>query len=140
MTSRPSTPGLPAFVRDLVAITLSTGGATADIPRRLLLRPDDRWYFPRFPELTRIVPLTDLEAAFGSFLSDHLPVFDDSVRFGAWINPTTQTCYLDLITHAPTEVQAEVLAHRYSREGGRPVVAIYNPLRDLTTYLQHPAD
>jgi hypothetical protein len=127
-----------SFIRDLVSTTTRTGGATADIPRRRLLRPDDRWYFPRFPELTRIVPLTGLEAAFGSFISDHLTAFGDSVRFGAWINPTSRTCYLDLITHAPTEAQAEALAHRYSRDGGRPIVAIYNPLRGLTTYLHHP--
>jgi hypothetical protein len=128
---------MPAFVRDLVAITLSTGGATADVPRRVVLQPDDRWYFPRFPELTRIVPLADLEAAFSSFIADHLATFDDTVRFGAWINPTSRTCYLDLITHVPTEAQAELLAHRYGREAGRPVVAIYNPLRRLTTYLNY---
>lgn len=131
----PARQPLTAFIRNLVATTLRTGGATADVPRRQLLQPDDQWYFPRFPELTRILPLTDLDTAFGGFISAHLTAFDDTVRFGAWINTADRTCYLDLITHAPTEAQAAALARRYGREAGRPVVAIYNPLRDLTTYL-----
>jgi hypothetical protein len=57
------------------------------------------------------------------------------IQFGAWINPETRQGYLDLIARSSSRVEAEVLARRYGVQGGRQVVAIYNPVRDLTEWL-----
>jgi hypothetical protein len=40
--------------------------------------------------------------------------------------------YLDLITTAPSVREGLALARRYGPEGGRPVVAICDPLRGTT--------
>ncbi|WP_427884945.1 hypothetical protein ACQHIV_22445 [Kribbella sp. GL6] len=130
-------PTRPAAVTPsgLAAVTLSSGGVTADITRRTITPPRDSWYFPRYPGLTRIVPLDGLAAAIRGFVADHRALFTDEIQFGAWINPDSRLCYLDLITQLPDQAEAERMARRYGVEGGRKVVAIYNPVRALTVRL-----
>ena len=126
----------PAFLNRLAAVTLTTGGVTADITRLTITPPEDSWYFPRHPGLTRIVPQDALAAEIRDFVTEHHQLFVDGVRFGAWVNPDSQLCYLDLITWASSRREAERLARRYGEEGGRQVVAIYNPVRGVTERLR----
>ncbi|MFG1906195.1 hypothetical protein [Kribbella sp. NPDC048928] len=125
----------PAFPSRLAAVTLTTGGVTADINHETIGPALDSWYFPRYPGLTMIVPQDGLATAIDDFVDDHRALFTDEVQFGAWINPDSRLCYLDLITHAPERGLAEELAGRYGVEGGRRVVAIYNPVRAVTVRL-----
>jgi hypothetical protein len=128
---------LAGFTDRLAATTLTTGGVTADITRLSITAPCDSWYFPRYPELTRILPQAGLPVAIRDFVLDHRELFDgDLIQFGAWINPGTRMCYLDVITRSPSRVEAKRLARRYGAEGGRQVVAIYNPVRGVTERLE----
>jgi hypothetical protein len=36
----------------------------------------DSWHFPRYPELTRILPLEDLAGSMLDFVQDHHTLFD----------------------------------------------------------------
>jgi hypothetical protein len=124
-----------SFTNQLAATILTTGGVTADITRQTVTPPQDSWYFPRHPGLTRIVPQAGLPTAIRDFVAEHFALFDAAVQFGAWINPDSQLCYLDLITCLGDQAEAERLACAYGAEGGRQVVAIYNPVRVTTVRL-----
>ncbi|WP_405056164.1 hypothetical protein OG474_25900 [Kribbella sp. NBC_01505] len=127
---------LPGFTHRLAAATRATGGVTADITRLSITPVHDSWHFPRYPELTRILPLEDLAGSILAFVQEHQDLFDGEViQFGAWINPATQLCYLDLITRSSSRDEALELARKYGVQGGRQVVAIYNPVRELTEWL-----
>lgn len=112
------------------------GGVTADVTRRRLTPARDAWLLPRYPGLTRIVPLTELRESVADFLSAHQAVFDgEKVQFGGWINPVGRKCYLDLIVQVSSQSEAERLAGRYGREGGRRIEAIHNPALGRTVRL-----
>jgi hypothetical protein len=125
-----------AFTDLLVGTIQQTGGVTADITAGRLIPAPDAWLLPRYPGLTRIVPLTGLKESLTDFIETHRPVFDgELVQFGAWINPVGRQCYLDLIVQVPSQSEAERLAGRYGREGGRRIEAIHNPALGRTVRL-----
>lgn len=120
---------------EIARATLANGGATVDVAAGRLLPPDDRWYFPRHPARTRIVPPQCLQDSVATFITDHRQHFHDGLYLGTWLNPHTTTCYLDLITATPDKHEALALARRYSHQSGRKIVAICNPLRALTEHV-----
>ena len=121
---------------EIVAATLADGGATVDVTSGTLLTADDSWYFPRYPECTRIVPVDGLAAAVLAFAIDHEDVLRTERRWlGTWLNPGSGQCYLDVITRSASRSEALALARRYGREGGRRILAICNPLRQATEYV-----
>lgn len=121
------------LVEQIVRLTLDHGGTTADLMTMRTLPAVDAWYFPRFPERTMIVPLTDLAPSVHRFIGLHRDTLtDDNIWLGTWINPETRACYLDLITRNADQHEALKLARRYSRVGGRKIIAICNPRRRQT--------
>ncbi|MFI5709716.1 hypothetical protein [Kribbella sp. NPDC051620] len=124
------------FADLLVGAIQQNGGVTADITAGRLTPARDAWLLPRYPALTRIVPLAGLRASVVDFIETHKSVFDgDLVQFGGWINPVGRRCYLDLIVQAESQAEAERLAGRYGREGGRRIEAIHNPALGRTVRL-----
>ncbi|HEY3503044.1 MAG TPA: hypothetical protein VGN37_09735 [Actinocatenispora sp.] len=134
MSGRPApAPDESAFVGHVARVTRATGGATADLAARCLVAPADVWYLPRYPGLTRIVAPRGLAGSLAGFLAEHRRLLmGGGLLLGTWINPETGSCYLDLITQAATRRAGVALARRYSREGGRRIIAICNPLRGTT--------
>ena len=126
------------LVEQIVRMTLDHGGTTADL-RTMRIQPvEDAWYFPRFPERTMIVTLTELGSSVSRFIELHREaLITGGLWLGTWINPETRTCYLDLITRSADQHEAVELARRYSRDGGRKIIAICNPSRRLTVDLDN---
>lgn len=120
----------------MVAATVANGGVTVDPRTGAVLPPDDRWYLPRHPDLTRIVPLEELGAALARFAFDHADhLRDTDLLLGTWFSPDTKACYLDLIVREETEAGAIDAARRYSRTSDRHIVAICNPRRGQTIFI-----
>jgi hypothetical protein len=123
----------PIVLAGVAAATRRNGGATVDAGTGALRAPDDRWYFPRYPDLTAIVPPAGLEGALGAFVEHHRGrLASEGLLLGTWIRPATGHCYLDLITSAAGSAEALVLARRFSRLHGRRILAVCNPLRGRT--------
>jgi hypothetical protein len=126
-----------AFVERIVAAIRADGGANACVVGERLLPPEDAWSFPRYPERTRIIaPGADLVAELAAFIAAN----DAQLRaagcyLGAWINPQTREVYLDIATSRAELGEALALARMLGAQGGRAVVAIYNPARRETVYL-----
>lgn len=121
------------LLRRVVRATLEDGGATVDLTRGTMMEPRDRWYFPRHPELTRIVPVQCLAATIGGFVSEHARLWTRrGLLLGTWVNPDSGDCYVDLITHESSRARALDAARRHGRDGRRAIVALCNPHRRLT--------
>jgi hypothetical protein len=121
------------LIEQIVRMTVDHGGTTADLRTMKILPAIDAWYFPRFPEWTMIVALTDLDSSVSHFIEVHREMLiTGNLWLGTWINPETRTCYLDLITRTADAQEALALARRYSRYGGRKIIAICNPSRRQT--------
>jgi hypothetical protein len=121
------------LVEQIVRATLDHGGTTADLRTMKIVPAIDAWYFPRFPERTMIVALTDLDSSVSRFIEVHREtLITGNLWLGTWINPETRACYLDLITRTADQHEALHLARRYSRDGGRKIIAICNPSRRQT--------
>jgi hypothetical protein len=55
---------------------------------------------------------------------------------GTWIHPVTRYCYLDITTHRADLDEACRVARAVGMHEQRPIVALYNPKRRQTIYLE----
>ena len=93
----------------------------------------DYWYFPAFPDKTKIVAPERLEAAFAEFAATHAQDLARRGRYlGIWRNPHTGDYYLDINTRAKTKEQAIKRMEQINKVSKRHILAAYNPARDDT--------
>lgn len=93
----------------------------------------DYWYFPAFPDKTKIVSHERLEPAFAEFTAMHA---QDLARrghyLGLWRNPQNGNYYLDINTRTTTKEQAIKCMEQINKVSQRRILAAYSPARNTT--------
>jgi len=93
----------------------------------------DYWYFPAFPDKTKIVTPERLEPAFAEFTATYAQELAWPGRYlGLWRNPKTGNYYLDINIRATTKEQALKRMEQINKVSKRRILAAYNPSRDTT--------
>ncbi len=122
----------------LVAKTFEDGGLTYNFKSSKFVEPMDYWYFPKYPKITAIVDKEKLEDSLKEFIKSHhnLLIENDTV-FGTWVNPKSNKVYIDINTYKKDKAEALKTAKIYSKDQGRNIVSMYNPVHDKTIYIDH---
>lgn len=126
------------FFNKVIEEIMQSGGASVDVKRQIIVQPQDYWMFPKYPSKTRIIPKTmDLKREIDKYLEDcKVQLHEKGVYFGIWLNPKTNEYYLDITMTVGEMKEAILVAKKISIDEGRKIVAIYNPLRNETVYLE----
>lgn len=102
------------------------------------VEPKDLWYYPKYPSITQIVDASNLFAELNKFLtSNSTKLLENDTVFGTWINPKTGKVYIDINTYSEDEVAAQKNAREFSKNDGRQIVSMYNPLQARSEYIKH---
>lgn len=134
----------PAFENYLAAIiekTLSQGGTASKPSQCQFLPVRDVWSFPKYPARTIIVPYTvNLVETVRNFITQNEAILnEEDCWLGTWLHPQTREVYFDVSTGLQDQDAARELANQAGTREGRLVVAMYNPFKNETIYLNgHP--
>lgn len=126
------------YVQALASRTRQEGGTASKPAARKFLPPRDLWCFPKYPAQTSILPPdVDLHATLTAFLAAHEGALaEEDCWLGTWVHPQTGEIYLDVSTGIADLEAARTAARQYGTREGRPVVAMFNPLRNETVFLE----
>lgn len=124
---------IPAgFLQEIAEKAVRDGGVSADMQALKTVGGLDEWLFPRWPDLTTVVPEKRLAAALAEFTAAHRGKLTADVYLGVWRHDGKY--YIDLNAHAPSVKDAASLARTYSAESKRDIISAYNPAQDKTYY------
>ncbi|HEV2412754.1 MAG TPA: hypothetical protein VGS28_03040 [Candidatus Saccharimonadales bacterium] len=126
------------LIEELVKRTLENGGLTFDFKNHEFVKPQDYWYFPKYPGLTAIVDQSELADSLNTFIAANQNLLlEDDVVFGTWVNPKTNKVYIDINTFNKDRAIALRIAKELSENQGREIVSMYNPIQEKTEYIDH---
>lgn len=125
------------YLITIIEKTLSQGGTASKPSQCQFLPVRDLWSFPKYPARTVIVPYTvNLVETLRSFITQNEAFLnEEDCWLGTWLHPQTREVYFDVATGIKDLNAARDVAHQAGIREGRLVVAIYNPLRNETIYL-----
>ncbi len=125
------------YVLDMCIMTLERGGATSKLDTYQFLSSVEAWGIPKYPDKTVVLPCSaNLVLEITNFIhanEAHLREVD--CWLGTWINPYTDTCYLDITTIYPCLEEARREAIALSERTHRRIVAIYDFKQEQPLYL-----
>lgn len=130
-----------SYLADIIEKTLSQGGTASKPSQYQFLPVRDLWSFPKYPARTVIVPDTvNLIEAVRNFITQNEAFLnEEDCWLGTWLNPQTEEIYFDVSTGMQDIEVARKTANQAGTREGRLVVAMYNPFRNKTIYLnEHP--
>lgn len=129
------------YLIDIIEKTLSQGGTASKPSQCEFLPVRDLWSFPKYPARTIIVPHTvNLIETTRSFIAQNESLLnEEDCWLGTWLHPQTGEVYFDVATGMQDVDAAQELASQAGKREGRLIVAMYNPFRNETIYLnEHP--
>lgn len=131
----------PKQISELLNTATQQGGITLkynpNLNNKLRQVGGDYWYFPAFPDRTKIVAPERLEPAFAEFIATNAQDLARRGRYlGIWRNPQNGDYYLDINTRATSKEQAVKRMEQINKVSKRHILAAYNPVRDVTVNAQ----
>ena len=135
------TPTFEGYLITIIEKTLSQGGTASKPSQCQFLPVRDLWSFPKYPARTVIVPDTvNLVEAVRDFITQNEAFLnEEDCWLGTWLHPQTREVYFDVSTGVQDLDTARNVANQAGTREGRLVVAMYNPFRNETIYLnEHP--
>lgn len=120
------------FLEKIAKKAVQEGGISADLQELTIVNNLDEWLFPRWPDLTVIVPAKRLAAALAEFTATHKDKLTDDIYLGVWRHAGKY--YIDINAHTTTFKDAENLAKSYSTESERTILSAYNPAQGKTRF------
>ena len=135
------TPTFEGYLITIIEKTLSQGGTASKPSQYQFLPVRDIWSFPKYPARTVIVPDTvNLIEAVRDFITQNEAFLnEEDCWLGTWLHPQTREVYFDVSTGMQDLDTARNVANQAGTREGRLVVAMYNPFRNETIYLnEHP--
>lgn len=129
------------YLADIIEKTLSQGGTASKPSQYQFLPVRDIWSFPKYPARTVILPVTvNLIEAVRDFITQNEALLnEEDCWLGTWLHPQTREVYFDVATGIQDLDTARNVANQAGTREGRLVVAMYNPFRNETIYLnEHP--
>ena len=109
------------------------GGVTVDVPTRKIIDNLDEWIMPRWPDITKIVPESRLEAAVAEFVVSYHDKLSNDEYLGIWRDDDGRY-NIDINIHVTSFDDAKKLAQELSIQNGRDIRSAYNPAHDETRY------
>lgn len=122
------------MIDKIVTLARNQGGVTADIAQSKIIENLDEWVFPRWPDLTSIVPENRLEASLVEFMNKHNREFAEKKYLGMWRDKNNMY-YIDVNVHIKKLAEARRLAKTYSKDSSRGIISLYNPAKNKLEYL-----
>ena len=131
------TDALRKLVTSIAAKTIQDGGTTYSFAKKEFVNDADKWFYPKYPALTRVVPVDDLTQALSDYIDRHAELLEqESMYLGTWINPESKKCHLDVNTASASKDGALLAAHRAEEGQEGEILAVYNPHRDESASLE----
>lgn len=121
------------FLDEIVERAIQDGGVTVELGSQKVIEQLDEWLFPRWPDLTVVVPANRLEPAIAEFIAAHRDKMHDTY-LGIWYE--NGNYYIDANAHIANLGDARRVARTYSEQSSRAIISAYNPARDKTEYFQ----
>jgi len=125
------------YIREVIARTLCDGGSASKPNRLEFFTARDLWCFPKYPARTAILPQTvDLASEIKEFITKNSSFLEEEdCWLGTWVNPHSGEYYLDVSTGVHDLAMARQLAMQAGKREGRNIVALFNPQKSQTIYL-----
>jgi hypothetical protein len=126
------------YILEVSIATLERGGVTSKVDTYQFLDAIDAWCLPKYPDKTVILPPgSNLPQGIRDFIQRNTAALKEPEAWlGTWIDPGTNTCYLDITALYPCLEEARREAVALSQRAQRRIVALYNFKHAETVYLQ----
>lgn len=124
------------MIANIIRRVKDEGGITVDILSMKIIDQLDEWLFPKYPDLTSIVPAKRLENALVEFVGKNKQQLHADTYLGIWRGEDGMY-YIDANAHIKSIEDARRLARTYSQGSSRNIISAYNPALDRTEYFDN---
>lgn len=126
-----------AYLAEVASRTIDLGGSASRPSTGEFLPDQDLWCFPKYPSKTAILPFSaNLPEELQKFIVVNSSLLNQpDCWLGTWLNPNTRDFYLDIATGVEDFEEAKTYAIQAGKTENRQVVAIFNPLKKRTIFL-----
>lgn len=124
------------MIAEVIERTIKAGGTTFDMGTQSFVTSINSWFYPKYPGITQIVPVSELDSVLAVFISSNKELLSEkNCYLGTWLNPESQRVYLDVTTYQSSLENALFEAREISEKQGRKIVTVYNPFLKETKYV-----
>lgn len=120
------------IIETIARRAIRDGGVTYDAKGQQFVKKQDQWVFPRWPDLTTIIPEARLKPALMEFVANYSDKLNDKVYLGVWRKQ--QKYFIDCNAYTASFEDARVLAKAYSKDSQRSIISAYNPAKNVSRY------